>query len=128
MTSRPLSPHLGIYRRAYTMVLSILHRATGIALSAGLLVLVCWLWAVASGEPSLNSFNTVMDGMPLQLLLAAWLMAFLYHLANGIRHLFWDAGWGLEKAQARRSGVAVVVAVVLATALLLWAFFLRVKS
>jgi succinate dehydrogenase / fumarate reductase cytochrome b subunit len=122
VVQRPLSPHLGIYRFAYTMALSILHRATGVAMSVGLLVLVLWLWAIAGGEPAYDSWVDVFGGMPLRFLLAAWLVAFVYHLANGIRHLFWDAGMGMERAQARRSGRVVVAAVVVICTLLLWAF------
>jgi succinate dehydrogenase / fumarate reductase, cytochrome b subunit len=124
MADRPLSPHLGIYRFAYTMALSILHRATGIALSLGLVLLVAWLLAAASGPDSYAAFVGFAGHGVVQVSLAGWTVAFLYHLANGIRHLAWDAGFGFEKPQARRSALLVVVGVVLLAALLLPLLFL----
>jgi succinate dehydrogenase / fumarate reductase cytochrome b subunit len=125
MPRRPLSPHLGIYRFAYTMALSILHRLTGVALAVGLVVLVLWLLAIAGGEESYRQFVAVAGSGVFRVLLAAWLVSFLYHFANGIRHLCWDAGMGLEKAQARRSAGLVVVIVTLAALVLIYAFFFR---
>lgn len=125
MARRPLSPHLSIYRFAYTMSLSILHRITGIGLAAGLVVLALWLTAVAQGEAAYQRFTDGRAAPLLRVLLGLWLVAFLYHFANGIRHLAWDAGFGLERAQARRSARVVIVAVSVAAALLLWAFFFR---
>lgn len=106
---RPLSPHLQIYRRQLTSVLSILHRFTGLALVVGLLYLVCWLVAAARGAAAfddLQSFNGSFIG---RLLLFGWSIAFFYHLLNGIRHLAWDAGWGLDLPTTYRSGWSVVV-------------------
>jgi succinate dehydrogenase / fumarate reductase cytochrome b subunit len=106
---RPLSPHLQIYRRQLTSVTSILHRFTGIGLAIGLLYLVCWLSAAASGLDAfdrLQSFN----GSPIgKILLLGWTVAFFYHLLNGIRHLAWDAGWGFELPTAYKSGTAVLI-------------------
>jgi succinate dehydrogenase / fumarate reductase, cytochrome b subunit len=123
MAHRPLSPHLTIYRFAYTMALSILHRITGLALAAGLAVLVLWLVALAGGAELYACFLLFAGSWPFKVLLGLWLVAFVYHFANGIRHLLWDAGVGLEKAQARRSAKIVVVAVTLVSLLLLWALF-----
>jgi succinate dehydrogenase / fumarate reductase cytochrome b subunit len=109
---RPLSPHLGIYRRQLTSVLSILHRLTGIGLAVGLLYLVCWLAAAARGADSfdrLQSFNGSIIG---RLLLFGWTVAFFFHLLNGIRHLAWDAGLGFELSSTYRSGWAVVIGTV----------------
>jgi succinate dehydrogenase / fumarate reductase, cytochrome b subunit len=123
MAHRPLSPHLGIYRFAYTMALSILHRITGMALAAGFVVLVLWLLALAGGAQSYECFLWLAGSWPGKVLLALWLIAFVYHFANGIRHLCWDAGKGLEKSQARRSAVIVVVSVAVVSLLLLFALF-----
>ena len=112
MAARPLSPHLTVYRFAYTMALSILHRITGVALAAGLVLLVCWLQALASGPAAYAQFTAVAGRGLAQVVLAAWLVAFVYHFANGIRHLCWDAGYGLNKVQARRSALWVVLFVV----------------
>jgi succinate dehydrogenase / fumarate reductase cytochrome b subunit len=124
MARRPLSPHLFIYRFAYTMSLSILHRITGLALAFGLPVLALWLVAVASSDAAYARLSGGVTGALLKILLAGWLMAFVYHLANGIRHLLWDAGIGLEKREARRSGLIVVAATVLSTAVLFYFLYL----
>ena len=113
---RPLSPHLSIYRWPITMALSILHRATGIANAVGLLVLAAWLIQAAGGEESYAAFINVM-GSPLGLLLlAGFSFSFFYHLCNGIRHLFWDAGRGFEKRQANTSSYIVIAAALVLTA------------
>lgn len=125
MASRPLSPHLSIYRLGYTMTLSILHRITGVALTFGLFVLCAWLVALAWGEPAYAWMTTGAAGVLLRVALALWLVAFLYHLANGLRHLLWDLGVGLERHQARRSAWVVIACVVLASTFLLFAFFFR---
>ena len=123
MPARPLSPHLSVYRFAYTMTLSILHRITGVVLSLGLLMLVCWLMAAADGPGAYGRLTAALGRGPFQLLLAGWLVAFVYHLGAGIRHMCWDLGYGFEKPQARRSGRWLVVSVVVCSALLLYAFF-----
>jgi succinate dehydrogenase / fumarate reductase cytochrome b subunit len=128
MPNRPLSPHLTIYRFAYTMALSILHRITGVALAAGLVVLVWWLAALASGTGAYDQFLAVAGSWVFRVLLALWLVAFVYHFCNGIRHLFWDAGMGLERAQARRSATIVVVLVVVVSAALIYLLFVRGAS
>jgi len=116
MRPRPLSPHLQVYRPQYTMVLSILHRATGVVLSVGLLLLAYWLLALASG-PLEYARATRLVSSPLGLLvLAGFTLAFWYHFCAGIRHLVWDSGRGFEKAAARRSALIVVVAALALTA------------
>ena len=119
MPHRPLSPFTTIYRFMYTMVLSITHRITGVALSAGLFLLAYWLMAAASGAVAYDRARDLLGQSWIKLLLGAWLLAFVYHLCNGVRHLIWDTGRGLEKADARRSALLVVAA-----ALLLFGFFL----
>jgi succinate dehydrogenase / fumarate reductase cytochrome b subunit len=125
MASRPLSPHVFIYRFAYTMALSILHRATGLLLSAGLLLLVAWLAALAAGPGAYDTFAAFAASWPVRVALALLLVAFCYHFANGIRHLVWDTGRGLERRQARLSARIVIISVVLVSALLLYVFFGR---
>jgi succinate dehydrogenase / fumarate reductase cytochrome b subunit len=117
--NRPLSPHLQIYRWQWTMLLSITHRATGIALAAGALMLVCWLLAVASGPDAFAAVNGFLGSWIGRLLLFGWTWSLLYHFANGIRHMFWDVGLGLELPAAQASGYAVV-AVSLAATLAVW--------
>ncbi len=109
---RPLSPHLQVYRPQLTSVLSIMHRLTGVALAAGTLLLVYWLVAIASGETAYETARTIIGSFIGRLCLFGWSVALFYHLCNGIRHLFWDIGMGLELPAVYRSGWAVVVATV----------------
>ena len=113
---RPLSPHLGVYRWQITNTLSILHRGTGLCLSIGGLVLVCWLVALASGPAAYGRVQAWYASEWFKLPLAGWSFCFFYHLANGVRHLFWDAGAGFEPARIRLGGWLVVAFAVLATA------------
>ena len=114
-SSRPLSPHLSIYRWPITMALSILHRATGVALSVGLIVLAAWLMHIAAGPDSYLDFQILMSSLFGRLLLIGWTFAFFFHFANGIRHLIWDTGRGLEKASASQGAWFVIIAAVAAT-------------
>ncbi len=123
MTGRPLSPHLTVYRFAYTMSLSILHRITGVAVSVGTLLFVAWLVAAAAGPSAYDRFTALAGSTPVRLLVGAWVVGYVYHFANGIRHLFWDIGWGLERVQARRSARITVVAVIVAGGALLYGLF-----
>jgi succinate dehydrogenase / fumarate reductase cytochrome b subunit len=118
--TRPLSPHIGIYRWGWTMSLSILHRATGVALSAGLLALTAWLVAIAMGGETYDLLATCMQSPFGKLVLAGFTFALCYHLANGIRHLAWDAGYGLEVATARTTAGVVVVGALALTLVVLW--------
>jgi succinate dehydrogenase / fumarate reductase cytochrome b subunit len=123
MATRPISPHATIYRRMHTMVLSITHRITGVALAVGLALLVYWLMALAAGPDAYQQARDVLGSGIVTLLMAGWLLAFAYHLVNGIRHLWWDTGRGLEKHEARRSAFVVVLVVLLLFALLAWRAF-----
>jgi len=113
--NRPLSPHLQIYRPQWTSVLSITHRATGVVLSLGLALLVWWVLAAARGAASFATVQHFIASLLGRLLLFGWTWALFYHLANGIRHLAWDAGWGFELKDAERSGWLVVIASIVLT-------------
>jgi succinate dehydrogenase / fumarate reductase cytochrome b subunit len=122
-TRRPLSPHMQVYRWQVQMVTSILHRATGIALAVGSLLVICGLLNLATGEDSFNHFKS-MIGSPLgMVLLIGWTWALFYHLCNGIRHLIQDAGAGYAITQFVRSSWLSVIASVVLT-LLVWAYVL----
>ena len=117
IANRPLSPHLQVYRPQITSILSIANRITGVALSAGTVLLVGQLFAAASGPGCFAYFQGWM-GTPLgYLILAGWSFSLFFHLANGIRHLAWDFGIGLELDQAYKSGRWVLIASVGLTAL-----------
>jgi succinate dehydrogenase / fumarate reductase cytochrome b subunit len=114
-----------VYRFQYTMIGSFAHRMTGMALSAGLLVLVAWLVAAANGAGAYASAVTLLSGAFFKGLLALWLLAFCYHLFNGVRHLVWDLGYGLEKHEARRSYRMAIGAALVLFAALAWFLMAR---
>ena len=106
-TSRPLSPHIGIYRWYFTMALSIANRVTGGALTVGLLLLAWWLLALAGGPESFATVQAAMDNILGGLVLFGLTACLFYHTLNGIRHLVWDTGRNLDRLGAYQSGVLV---------------------
>ncbi len=112
---RPLSPHLQVYRPQLTSMLSILHRIAGVALSVGTIVLIYWLFAIASGPEAFAQMQACFSSWIGRLLLFGWTFALFYHLCNGIRHLFWDAGKGYELGTASKSGVAAIIVAIALT-------------
>lgn len=115
---RPLSPFMlgQYYRFQWTSLLSFAHRITGLGLSMGTLLLAGWLIALASGAAAYDAYAQHVSAWYGQMLLFGWSWALMYHLGNGIRHLFWDIGWGFDLKTAERSGYAVVVASLVLTA------------
>jgi len=101
---RPTSPHVWIYRWQIGNTLSILHRLTGVALALGLIALCYWLVSLAAGEQSYDSALSLLASPVGLVVLMGWTFAFLYHLLNGVRHLFWDVGRGFERTQRHASG------------------------
>lgn len=114
---RPLSPHLQIYRPQLTSLMSITHRATGVFLSFGTLVLVYWLMAAAAGPQAYQQAQSLLGSWLSLLLLFAWSFSLFYHLCNGIRHLFWDAGLGFDLKTTYLTGYLVLIAAFILTAL-----------
>lgn len=114
---RPLSPFMH-YRWQYTNTLSILHRITGILLSVCFFVLVYWLAAAGAGPARYADALATIGSPFVQLLLIGGLFSFCYHLLNGIRHLFWDAGYGFELPVARKTGWAAAIGAVVLTVVL----------
>lgn len=117
---RPLSPHLQVYRPQITSVLSILHRATGIALGLGALLLAWWLIAAAAGPGPFAVAQAFFGAWFGRLVLFGFTLALFFHLFNGIRHLVWDAGHGFDLPTVTKSGWAVLIAAVVVT-LAVWA-------
>ncbi len=118
---RPTSPHAQIYRWQIGNTLSILHRLTGVALALGLLALSYWFVSLAGGPGSYAGATRLLVS-PLGLaLLLGWTFSFLYHLLNGVRHLFWDAGRGFERTPRHVSGwLAVLGAIALTLCVAAW--------
>lgn len=119
MNERPLSPHLQIYKLELPMVLSGLHRITGIALSFGSLLLVGWIVSAAHSAEAFASMSHFLGGFIGQFLLFGWSFSLIYHSVNGVRHLIWDTGRLLEIKQIHSSG-KIVLALSMALTLLVW--------
>ena len=118
---RPLSPHLQVYRFQITMAMSILHRITGVTLALGSVLVVCWLLAVAAGGDDYARFQAFATS-PLGWI--AWFglsFCLVYHLLNGIRHLLWDIGIGLDIPGIYRGGWTVAVLAAIGTGALWFA-------
>ena len=119
--SSPLSPHLRIYRPQLTSVLSITHRATGVVLCLGAVLVCFWLIALAGGDEAYNWLLAHLRRWYGAALLIGFVFSLYYHLLNGVRHLFWDLGKGLDLATSYRSGYAVALGSILLTAATVWA-------
>ena len=127
MRPRPLSPHLTIWRWGPPMVVSILHRATGIALSvAGLAILAWWLMALVRGPDAYASFEKAAHGPVGLIVLVGLTWSFFQHLLSGIRHLVTDTGAGFELDANKTSAILTVVGSILLTALM-WAWLMGVR-
>ena len=117
MRARPLSPHMSIYRMSrYCLITSFANRLTGIALTAGLLLFTYWLTALARGAHAYARAQQLLGSGAARLIYIAVIAAFSYHLIAGIRHLIWDTGRGMEKAQSQRSAWLVIAAALVLTA------------
>lgn len=114
----PLSPHLLIYKPQLTSLLSIIHRATGVFLSAGALLLCVWLMGLAMGPDTYSGISVYIRHPLGRLVLLLFTFSYNYHLCNGIRHLFWDMGKGLELKATYLSGYVVVAASIALTAVI----------
>jgi len=115
LVRRPLSPHLQVYKPQLTSVLSIMNRATGIALSVGTLLLVWWFVAAATSDNAYAGVSGFMRSPIGLLFLLGWVASLWYHFFNGIRHLAWDAGYGYDLPQVHATGWAVVAATAVVT-------------
>ena len=122
-TGRPLSPHLQVYKWQVQMVSSILHRATGIVLAAGSLLIVWGIAALAAGQDAFATFTACATSVPGTIVMIGWTLAFFYHLCNGIRHLMQDAGRGYAIQSFVRSSWAAI-GISIALTLAVWAYVL----
>ena len=115
--ARPLSPHIQIYRWTLTMMPSILHRATGVALYAGTILLAWWLLAAATGPEAYAQVQAVSSAWYGRLVLFGYSWALLHHMFGGLRHFIWDTGRGFDLAHveliARVTAIAPIILTVL---------------
>lgn len=116
---KPLSPHLQVWRWHITMATSILHRATGCALYVGALIAAAWAVSLASGPEAYALFKGLMGSWLGLFVMFGLTLSLFYHLANGVRHLVWDTGRGLDVKSANASAV-VVFAFAVAATLAVW--------
>ena len=121
--SRPLSPHLQVYRWQITMTMSILHRVSGVVLTVGAFGFAWWLLALAAGGDQYAHASAVIASPFGLLMLFGFSLSLVYHLLNGLRHLMWDMGWGYDIPEVYRSGWAVAALTVVFTAAIWFAAF-----
>ena len=117
---RPLSPHLQIYRLTLSMIMSGVHRITGLALCAGMILLTWWLLATAAGQNSYGTFEAFASSWIGRLILLGFSWALLHHLIGGLRYLIWDLGYGLGTEEREWLVRANIIGSIAAT-VLLWA-------
>ena len=117
-SSRPLSPHLSIYKLIPTMAMSIVHRITGSALYFGTALFAWWLLAASSGPDSFATAAWVFDSLIGRIVLIGYTWALLHHMLGGIRHFIWDIGYGFEKATTTKLAWATLIGSVSLTAFL----------
>jgi succinate dehydrogenase / fumarate reductase cytochrome b subunit len=114
--SRPLSPHLQVWRWHITLLASIMHRGTGVVLYVGALLAAGWATCLASGPQAFEAYRHLLAS-PLGILVMVGLtFSAFYHLANGVRHLFWDAGSGFEPRLASATAAGAIAFAIVATA------------
>ena len=113
--NRPLSPHLDIYQYQITWTVSIMHRITGVAMTLGLLLIVTWLVAAAFSTGLFLVIDGLLRSWIGMIIIFGSLWAFWFHFLNGIRHLFWDLGYGFNLSTVWRSGWVVVLGSIILT-------------
>ena len=113
--NRPLSPHLDIYQYQITWTVSIMHRITGVAMTLGLILIVAWLVAAAFSPELFSLIDGVLRSWIGMIIIFGSLWAFRFHFLNGIRHLFWDLGYGFNLSTVWRSGWVVVLGSIILT-------------
>lgn len=113
---RPLSPHLQVYNLPITARLSVLHRGTGMILVFGTILLVAWLGVIASGSQNYLFINGILASWMGKIVLIGFSFSLIYHLCNGVRHLFWDIGKGFENSCVNRTAYLTITIAVALTA------------
>ena len=117
---RPVSPHLQIYRLTLSMVMSGLHRITGLALCAGMVMLTWWLLAAAAGQNAYGTFEGFASSWIGKLILFGFSWALLHHMVGGLRYMIWDLGYGLGPEEREWLVRANIIGSIALT-VLLWA-------
>jgi|SRR5271169_2701455 len=126
LRARPLSPHLGIYRLAFTMVMSGLHRITGMCLYIGVLLLAWFLVAASSDASAFSIFSGFIQSIIGRLVLFGFTWSLFHHMLGGVRHFIWDAGHGLDDPLREQLSQATLIGS-LALSLIVWAIAYAVR-
>jgi succinate dehydrogenase / fumarate reductase cytochrome b subunit len=108
--SRPISPHLQIYKLPLTGIISICHRTTGVLLSVGLIFFVCIVSSIADGANTYKAMQVLTDLWPVKLIYWGFIYALFFHLCHGVRHLIWDAGNSFERDTLNRYAIIELAA------------------
>ena len=116
-SSRPLSPHLSVYRFHLSMALSIFHRIAGVAVAGMLALFVCYIWAAAYSDACFTAMQSFLASLPGQVMLVAASAVFYFKFASGLRHLWWDTGRGFSIPSLDASARLIIAFTLVATAL-----------
>lgn len=125
--NRPLSPHLSIYKPIPTMVMSIAHRLTGIALYFGTLLMAWWLFAAATSEPYFDYVQMLLGVWFGKIILVGFTWALVHHMLGGIRHLIWDTGRLFDKDVSTKLAYATIAGSIVLT-IIIWGFGFLVRG
>lgn len=115
---RPLSPHLQVYRPLINMVMSIMHRITGVALYTGTVLLAWWLTAAATGPDYFQFVSNILGSIPGRIVLIGYTWALMHHLLGGLRHFIWDTGAGYDLVTVQRLSWGTIILSLALTALI----------
>ena len=114
---RPLSPHLQTYKWTLTMAMSIVHRATGVALYVGTILLAWWLMAAAAGPSAYATFQDFVGSFIGRIIVFGYTWALMHHMLSGIRHFVWDLGYGFKANEREALAWGALVAGIVLTVL-----------
>ena len=120
-SNNPLSPHLQIYRWHISSLLSITHRIAGVINLLALIFIFFWLITLSLGESNYESFLLIINSFFGKFILIGFTWSMSFHLLSGIRHLFWDLGYGYEIKTANISGIIVIISSLVLT-VIIWLF------
>ncbi len=119
-STRPLSPHLQVYRLPISAVMSILHRITGVVILLGIFFIALWLWSAAYEQELFSCLHALLNSILGTIAMIGWTGAFFYHLFNGVRHLFWDMGKGFALDEVDLTGFTAIAFTLIATTAIWW--------
>lgn len=123
--SRPLSPHLSVYKMTITMAMSIMHRITGAALYSGTVLLAIWLLAAATSPEAFATVQTLWGSILGRLVLLGYTWALVHHALGGLRHFIWDSGAGFGPERRTFAQLTLVGSILITLALWALGYWVR---